>query len=173
METGAIPNKYDELYGEGAWERDWGEEKPQAAMYNAMFKEFTDEDGNKKWGLKGESIHNLGFGTEKYFNDPKAGDEFDRAIKVLSVMQELMDKPFFVNRGHDPNDPRLKDVEKQDVLKPASIEDLGIDFQTATMDASGTRLPTPGAFTGKFQHLMAGDQSWKEVQDSLAGQTIT
>lgn len=41
------------------------------------------------------------------------------------------------------------------------------------MDASGTRLPTPGAFTGEFQKIMEGAKSWKEVQDRLKGKTIT
>ena len=54
-----------------------------------------------------------------------------------------------------------------------SLDNLGIDFQSATMDASGTRLPTPGAFTGEFQNIMQGAQSWKDVQDRLQGQTVT
>ena len=41
------------------------------------------------------------------------------------------------------------------------------------MDAGGTRLPTPGAFTGKFQEILEGADSWSEVSDRLQGQTIT
>jgi hypothetical protein len=41
------------------------------------------------------------------------------------------------------------------------------------MDAGGTRLPTPGAFTGKFQEILEGADSWGEVADRLQGQTIT
>lgn len=53
------------------------------------------------------------------------------------------------------------------------MADLGIDFQSATMDASGTRLPTPGAFTGKFQKIMEGAKDWKEVAKRLKGETVT
>jgi DNA polymerase III epsilon subunit-like protein len=63
------------------------------------------------------------------------------------------------------------DAEAQTI--PSSLDNLGIDFQSATMDASGTRLPTPGAFTGKFQDIMKGAKNWKEVQERLKGQTVT
>jgi len=56
---------------------------------------------------------------------------------------------------------------------PSSLDNLGIDFQSATMDASGTRLPTPGAFTGEFQNIMKGAKSWKDVQERLKDKTIT
>jgi DNA polymerase III epsilon subunit-like protein len=41
------------------------------------------------------------------------------------------------------------------------------------MDASGTRLPTPGAFTGKFQEIMEGAENWGDVAERLKGQTVT
>ena len=41
------------------------------------------------------------------------------------------------------------------------------------MDASGTRLPTPGAFTGRFQKIMEGAKNWKEVAKRLKGETVT
>jgi len=41
------------------------------------------------------------------------------------------------------------------------------------MDASGTRLPTPGAFTGRFQKLMEGAKNWKDVAKRLKGETVT
>jgi DNA polymerase III epsilon subunit-like protein len=53
------------------------------------------------------------------------------------------------------------------------LDNLGIDFQSATMDAGGTRLPTPGAFTGKFQEIMDGAENWGDVAERLKGQTVT
>ncbi len=53
------------------------------------------------------------------------------------------------------------------------MDNLGIDFQSATMDAGGTRLPTPGAFTGKFQEIMDGAENWGDVAERLKGQTVT
>lgn len=41
------------------------------------------------------------------------------------------------------------------------------------MDANGTRLPTPGAFTGKFQEIMEGAKDWSDVAKRLKGQTVT
>jgi DNA polymerase III epsilon subunit-like protein len=75
--------------------------------------------------------------------------------------------------GWDPASP-FPDAEGVDRHNADNLlEHLGIDFQSATMDASGTRLPTPGAFTGEFQNIMKGAKSWKEVQDRLKGKTIT
>lgn len=71
-----------------------------------------------------------------------------------------------------PDQPRV-DGSKQAPDELNALANLGIDFQPATMDASGTRLPTPGAFTGKFQEILEGADSWSEVADRLQGQTIT
>jgi DNA polymerase III epsilon subunit-like protein len=67
----------------------------------------------------------------------------------------------------------ISDITPNDSETPSSLDNLGIDFQSATMDASGTRLPTPGAFTGEFQKIMEGAKNWKEVQERLKGQTVT
>lgn len=168
LEKGAIPGKYDELYGEGSWERDFKDLPPMASQFKAFFTEYTDVDGSTKWGLRGDALWNIGMG-ETDLSNPKANDGFEKNIKLLSTMQELMGTPFFVSRGHHQDDPRVP-------TKPVvsnNLSDLGVDFQTATMDADGTRLPTPGAFTGKFQDIVAGAKDWKEVQERLKGQTIT
>jgi DNA primase catalytic core len=121
LQEGAIPGKYDELFGEGAWERDWGRETPRSYNYEPLFKEFKDKDGKIKWGLQAQWLHTIGGGADKYFNDPKAGDEYDRAIKVLSVMQELMGKTFFVPRGQQQEDSGpIVDAKKKRTTKPAS-----------------------------------------------------
>ena len=172
LEKGAIPQKYDELHGEGAWARDWEDFNPKASYFKALFTEYKDEDETTKWGLKGDALWNIGI-EETDLSNPKANDGFEKNIKILSTIQELMGKPFFVSRGHSKDDPRLEQATDESTSEPTSIDDLGIDFQTATMDAGGARLPTPGAFTGKFQEIMEGAKDWKEVQDRLKGQTVT
>jgi DNA polymerase III epsilon subunit-like protein len=54
-----------------------------------------------------------------------------------------------------------------------SIAALGIDLQTATMDANGARLPTPGAFTGAFQKILNKAKDWADIFKRLWNQTIT
>jgi hypothetical protein len=115
LELGAMPNKYNELYGEGAWEKDFGDGSPRASSFADLFIEFTDEQGNKKWGLNGLDLKNLNSSSNTdMLNTAEPGDSFDRNIKVLSTMQELMGKPFFVNKGHDQSDPRIPE-------KPAEV----------------------------------------------------
>ena len=123
LQKGAVPSKYDELYGEGSWEKDWGSESPRAAVYKSFFKEFKDKDGTTKWGLAAEWLHELA-GAGKYFTDPKEGDEYDRAIKVLSVMQELTGKKFFAPRGQKEE---LSPVDAKKA-KPATkkVEDIEV-----------------------------------------------
>jgi hypothetical protein len=105
LELGAMPTKYNELYGEGAWEKDFGDSSPRAAVFVDLFKEFTNEQGEKKWGL--DALKLRGLSDIDMLNSAESGDSFDRSMKVLSAMQELMGKPFFVNKGHDQSDPRI------------------------------------------------------------------
>jgi hypothetical protein len=112
LQQGAMPNKYNELYGEGAWEKDWGSNSPTARRFASLFIKFTDKDGKEKWGLDAPKLRELS--NIDMLNNAEAGDDFDRNIKVLSSMQELMGKPFFVNKGHDQSDSRIP--------KPADAE---------------------------------------------------
>jgi hypothetical protein len=145
LKQGDLPSKYDELYGAGSWEKDWGTEKPRADRYKAFFKEFKDKDGKTKWGLEAQWLNELAGGSEKYANDPQAGDEFDRAIKVLSTMQELIGKPFFVSRGHDQNDPRLVEVTKETVEPSSNGNLLTIPYRTNEWVPTGETPKKPGA----------------------------
>jgi len=179
LTKGALPAKYDELYGEGAWERDWGSETPRSDRFYRLFESFKDKNGNQKWRLKGESLHYIGGGAEKYFDNPEAGDEVDRSLKVLSSMQELIGKPFFVSRGHDPNDSRLKNVEKiepiiesaENKLKPELSEELKksetpeLDF-TNFKQISGPLGSNPG---GKYQDPNTGNIFYVKIQDKNRG----
>jgi dsDNA-binding SOS-regulon protein len=164
LKQGDLPSKYDELYGVGSWEKDWGTEKPRADRYKAFFKEFKDKDGKTKWGLEAQWLNELAGGAEKYSNDPQAGDEFDRAIKVLSTMQELIGKPFFVSRGHDQNDPRLAEVIKE-VIEPESQEQKPIDF--STFEKVSEKLGSnPG---GVYKDPKTGKQYYVKIQDKDRG----
>lgn len=107
-----------------------------------------------KYGIK---IRNLKTGKERYFEVNKTARIYDVRQKQLPKAEV---KPAAESTSTAPS-------------VPGSLDNLGIDFQSATMDASGTRLPTPGAFTGEFQNIMQGAQSWKDVQDRLQGQTVT
>jgi hypothetical protein len=107
LDQGAIPNKYNELYGAGSWERDWKDENPSPKTHARLFMEFTGKDGKKQWGLNGLDLKNLTSFDLDIINKANPGDAFDRQIKVLSVLQELLGKPFFVNKGHPQDDPRV------------------------------------------------------------------
>ena len=135
LELGAMPNKYNELYGEGAWEKDFGDGSPRASSFADLFIEFTDEQGNKKWGLNGLDLKNLNssFNTD-ILNTAEPGDSFDRNIKVLSTMQELMGKPFFVNKGHDQSDPRIpeKPAEVAKAPEPETVDASKVEESAAS-----------------------------------------
>ena len=117
LEKGAIPQKYDELHGEGAWARDWEDFNPKASYFKALFTEYKDENETTKWGLKGDALWNIGI-EETDLSNPKANDGFEKNIKILSTMQELMGKPFFVSRGHSKDDPRVVEAEQSGVEVP-------------------------------------------------------
>lgn len=126
LKQGDLPNKYNELYGEGAWEKDFGDGSPRATSFTELFIEFTDEQGNKKCGLNALDLRKLS--NQDMLNNAESGDDFDRNIKVLSTMQELMGEPFFVNKGHSKNDPRLDEVKDEEPVvektpEPEKIEE--------------------------------------------------
>ena len=123
LEQGAIPNKYNELYGEGSWEENWKNGNPESRRFADLFIKFTDEDGKEKWGLDAVNLRNLS--NQDMLNNADSGDDFDRNIKLLSTMQELMGTPFFVNKGHSKDDPRLDEVKDEEPaleVKPGLLE---------------------------------------------------
>jgi DNA polymerase III epsilon subunit-like protein len=110
------------------------------------------------------------YAAERLIRNNKSVDKAVEALRSAGFTVTPMEGEeyrFLVTKKAKPS----PDAETQ--TAPSSLDDLGIDFQSATMDASGTRLPTPGAFTGKFQDIMKGAKSWKEVQERLKGQTVT
>jgi len=120
LQQGAMPNKYNELYGEGAWEKDFGSGSPRASQFANLFIKFTDKDGKEKWGLDAPKLRELS--NIDMLNKADAGDNFDRNIKVLSSMQELMGKPFFVSKGHKQDDPRLEQTKIEPTTEPIQVD---------------------------------------------------
>ena len=170
LEKGAIPEKYDELYGEGAWERDFKEFPPMASYFKTFFTEYTDTDGSTKWGLRGDALWNIGMG-ETDLSNPKPNDGFEKNIKMLSTMQELIGKPFFVSRGHDPNDPRLADVKKPELnVEAPSVEkkeepESLLDFSKFDK-ISGPLGSNAG---GTYQDPATGKKYYVKIQDKERG----
>jgi hypothetical protein len=108
--------------------------------------------------------------SENYSTDPKAGDSFDKNIKVLSTIQELIGKPFFVSRGHHKDDPRIEEAVKEAVepsktAEPESREQKTIDFSTfeKISDQLGSN---PG---GVYKDPKTGKQYYVKIQDKDRG----
>lgn len=162
LQQGAMPNKYNELYGEGAWEKDWGSSSPTARQFASLFTKFTDEDGKEKWGLNAPKLRELS--STDMLNNAESGDEFDRNIKVLSSMQELMGKPFFVSKGHDQSDPRIpKPTDAEGSAPIARIPELAPDAE-GLPDAPKGREVSSREMQKEFS--TAGDPS--ELKDRVA-----
>lgn len=96
-----IPTKWDEMFGEGSF--DALEKYPG---YRTIQSYFVDA-GDGKVGLDMMALDRV---SSRNAADPKAGDEYDTHLKMLSVIQELSGKTFMVHRGHNQDDPRLIDV---------------------------------------------------------------
>lgn len=153
-----------------------------------LFNEYTPERADEITA-ENTSLTDLGFDPEEeitvYRGVPNGVDSINSGDWVTTLPQLAKDyagadgkvvssKVKAKDLLADPSSGEGAYTEEM-VYRPStgSLDNLGIDFQTATMDASGTRLPTPGAFTGEFQKIMEGAKSWKEVQDRLKGKTIT
>ena len=126
LEARSISSKYNEIYGEGAWEKDWTLGNPNAQKFASLFVKFTDKDGKEKWGLNGEELRSFSSGQDM-LNNADSGDDFDKNIKVLSTMQELLGKPFFVSKGHNQDDPRLEQAVVEPTPEPVQVNNISAE----------------------------------------------
>jgi hypothetical protein len=141
----AIAKKYQELYG-----KDVNEALDKAGMkgglyqgLQSMFVKFKGQDGKDYWGLD-PRVLDLKYRYRGGGNIEVAeGDGYDVAIKVLSTIQELIGKPFMVNRGHDMSDSRLVEAPKvspaiepitEETTKQYTVKNLPVDKETPTYE---------------------------------------
>jgi hypothetical protein len=124
LQKGDIPNKYDELHGEGAFDQDFPESKGVPNYANFVKYAFTEKDG--KYAFDPIYLSSGEFSASNATSmEPDKGDKLDLGLKFLSTIQELSGKAFMVHRSHDKNDERLKDAQ---IETPKAEEPKGSDF---------------------------------------------
>jgi len=121
------------------------------------------DQGSDQYG-KITNVKTLADGTKQIFIQFQNGRR--------AIMNVPADHPIQAWIGKDEAKPTPEAAPAQN-REGSSIADLGIDLQSATMDANGARLPTPGAFTGVLQKILAGAKNWKQVAERLKSQVIT
>jgi hypothetical protein len=113
LETGAIPAKYDELYGKGSFESDKAQfGSPQYSRYKDLFVKTPDGE----YGIDPKKLDEIRYQAGS--ND--SGELYEHYLKMLSTIQELHGEPFMVSNAHSLNDPRLDptpDAPKTTILK--------------------------------------------------------
>lgn len=151
--------------------------KEEVKNYAEMYAKLPESAKDSPSGLRYKKILAMSE-NDAVQRDLAIAFEYKAAKNELaSFLKEPLPYPEAVEPEIDSNSLEVRkspQPEKDETSTELnSLSNLGIDFQSATMDASGTRLPTPGAFTGKFQEILEGADSWSEVADRLQGQTIT
>jgi len=121
------------------------------------------DQGSDQYG-KITNVKTLADGTKQIFIQFQNGRR--------AIMNVPADHPIQAWIGKNEAKPTPEAAPAQN-KEGSSIADLGIDLQSATMDANGARLPTPGAFTGVLQKILAGAKNWKQIAERLKSQTIT
>lgn len=94
---GAIPSKYDEIYGEGAFERDF----PGSSgipRYDIARDLFTEKDG--QFALDPIKFDETFKGSNTDLQG-RAGDGRDKALKFFDAIQQLSGQQFMVPRGSE------------------------------------------------------------------------
>ena len=110
LQQGAIPNKFNELYGEGAFEKAKAEfGQPPYKSVKDMFIQLPDGT----WGLDPRALQEVS-GPNKEENDRR----LDYRLKFMSTLQELHGEPFMVSKGHSPKDERLAEIPTPEAPKP-------------------------------------------------------
>lgn len=128
------------------------------AVGNIVYDQGSDQYG------KITQVRTLADGTKQIFVQFQNGRR--------AILNVPADHPIQAWIGKDEAKPTPEAAPTQN-REGSSIADLGIDLQTATMDANGARLPTPGAFTGAFQRIVGGAKNWADVAKRLFNQTVT
>lgn len=146
-----IPTKWDEMFGAGSFDLLNG----QYPSYKTLQSYFMDA-GNGKVGLDMLLLDKL---SSRYSGDPQPNDEYDKTLKMLSVIQELSGKIFMVHRGHKKDDPRvIEAVELQDSAATPVIEISNGHLYTSSVELTEEEAEDMTWY---------GDDGYMEVSDYL------
>ena len=115
-------NKFDELHGEGAYQRFKDSGRENQVSLQSLQRMFVDlEDGT--YGLDITKLSRAGddsAGNASYgdFQNPSSyvNDYVDNKLKFLSLIQEITGEPFMIHKSHSKSDPRLED--KVEIKQP-------------------------------------------------------
>jgi hypothetical protein len=147
-----IKAKFDELYGEGAY--DDYKASDDTLAFSDIKRMFVDA-GNGKVGLDITRVGGMdGFLAPSGYGDGNPNsyknDKTDNTLKMLSVFQELSGQPFMVHRDHPKDDPRLEqvadapsgyqglvqeDIEKSAILAPGEAAGPAITPDLANVES--------------------------------------
>jgi hypothetical protein len=115
-------NKFDELHGEGAYQRFKDSGRENQVSLQSLQRMFVDL-GDGTYGLditrlsptENDSAGNASYGD---FQNPSSyvNDYVDNKLKFLSLIQEITGEPFMVHKSHSKSDPRLED--KVEIKQP-------------------------------------------------------
>jgi hypothetical protein len=117
LEAGAIPNKFDELYGAGEFAKlktQFGQ--PSYDYMKSMFVELPDGSHGFDPRVLQDIRSQAGSNQE---------EKLDFQLKFVSTIQELHGKPFMVSNAHSMDDPRLEkapEPKKPAIPSPAMIK---------------------------------------------------
>ena len=109
LEKGAIPSKYDEIYGEGAFERDFPGSSG-VPRYDIARGLFTEKGG--QFALDPIKFDG-NFPAEGGSMVGKAGDKRDKALKFFEAVQQLSGQRFMNLRGEEKSEPVMVDETKR------------------------------------------------------------
>lgn len=142
-----IKNKYDEIYGEGAYE------EYKATGNTVKFNKLRDlfvtlPDG--RLGLDVKKVENLSALREV---SEYKGDSFDNTMKMLSVFQELTGQYFMTHRTRDYTPPPVE--AEQDSLYEEFFDAGNIDLQSLARSVDG--VP-------KYDRDMFSDEQLKALE---------
>jgi hypothetical protein len=123
LETGAIPGKYDELYGEGAFERDFPGSSG-VPRYDIARDLFTEKDG--QFALDPIKFDETFKGSGSDLQG-RAGDGRDKALKFFEAVQGLSGQRIMVPRGSNKNEEAkavLQEIQSEVVDAPNVVEEV-------------------------------------------------
>jgi hypothetical protein len=141
-------NKFDELHGEGAYQRFKDSGRENQPSLQSLQKMFVDL-GDGTYGLDVTQMSPAGNDTAggSSFGDVQntssfVNDYVDNKLKFLSLIQEITGEPFMVHKSHSKSDPRLEDkVEIKQTKQTGIFQEY--DSEQRTTEDSNAAEDTP------------------------------
>lgn len=159
LEAADIGKKFDELYGEGSYEK--YKESGNVINFNKLKSVFVTLD-NGNIGINAEELDKLA-GLKD--SSEYVGDLFDNTMKMLSVFQELTGQYFMTHKTRDytpPESVQPATPQNADIFLEVAAKQSEINIPNNYLESVIKYTDGSGMYSLVNEYLRNGPQDWMD-----------